>query len=81
MDELRLWENNANKILKIDSKLQGEVRERLIEFLRSSKDVFAWPHEDMLGIDLVVASYRLKVDPDMRPFKQKKRLFNIERYQ
>ena len=34
----------------------------LISFLKESLDVFAWTHEDMLGIDGSVIEHRLNVD-------------------
>ena len=42
------------KVLKIGSKLNPEVRSKLIEYLKNSLDVFAWTHEDMIGIDPAV---------------------------
>lgn len=47
-----------------------------MELLKASKDVFAWSHKDMLGIDLAVASHKLNVEPDIKSIKQKKRHFN-----
>lgn len=41
LDKLHLWEEDADKVLKIGFKLQGEVREKLIELLKTSKDIFA----------------------------------------
>ncbi|KAL5571889.1 hypothetical protein UlMin_021486 [Ulmus minor] len=44
------------------------------------RDVFAWSHEDMLGIDPSVIVHRLNIDPNFKPVKQKRRTFNAERY-
>ena len=35
----------------------------MIKFFRENLDVFAWRHEDMLGIDSGVIKHRLNVDP------------------
>jgi hypothetical protein len=51
--------------------MDGRIREALIEFLKNSIDIFAWTHEDMLGIDPFVISHKLNVDSSMRPIKQK----------
>ncbi|KAL5568714.1 hypothetical protein UlMin_025289 [Ulmus minor] len=52
----------------------------LIIFLREHRDVFAWSHEDMPGIDPNVIVHRLNIDPNFKPIKQKRRTFNAERY-
>ncbi|KAL5543300.1 hypothetical protein UlMin_011010 [Ulmus minor] len=44
------------------------------------RDVFAWSHEDMPGIDPNVIVHRLNIDPNFKPIKQKRRTFNAERY-
>ncbi|KAL5541776.1 hypothetical protein UlMin_009486 [Ulmus minor] len=54
--------------------------EDLIIFLREHRDVFAWSHEDMPGIDPNVIVHRLNIDPNFKPVKQKRRTFNAERY-
>ncbi|KAL5567230.1 hypothetical protein UlMin_030394 [Ulmus minor] len=62
------------------SSLTGQLRTDLINFLRDHRDVFAWSHEDMPGIDPKVIVHRLNIDPSFRPVKQKRRTFNAERY-
>ncbi|KAL5555503.1 hypothetical protein UlMin_037739 [Ulmus minor] len=54
--------------------------EDLIIFLREHRDVFAWSHEDMPGIDPSVIVHRLNIDPNFKPVTQKRRTFNAERY-
>ncbi|KAL5538665.1 hypothetical protein UlMin_044967 [Ulmus minor] len=56
------------------------VQEDLIIFLREHRDVFAWSHEDMPGIDPNIIVHRLNIDPNFKPIKQKRRTFNAERY-
>ena len=55
------------------------IRQDLIGFLRMNRDVFAWSHEDMLGIDPSVIVHRLNVNPASSPIRQKKRVFAQER--
>ena len=43
-------------------------------------DIFAWSHEDMLGIDPRIMCHRLTIDKGHKPVKQKRRVFNQERY-
>ncbi|KAL5572097.1 hypothetical protein UlMin_021694 [Ulmus minor] len=56
------------------------VNEDLVIFLREHRDVFAWSHEDMPGIDPNVIVHRLNIDPNFKLVKQKRRTFNAERY-
>lgn len=53
---------------------------QVIDFLMKNLDVFAWSHEDMIGIDLEVAYYRLNIDPSRKPVSQKRRKFGPEKY-
>lgn len=51
---------------------------KLESFLRSSRDVFAWTHEDMLGIDPSVIFHQLNLDQTTKPTKQKRQSFALE---
>lgn len=79
LDEIELEANHRERKVKIGSALDQGVRADLIQFLRENKEVFAWSHEDMPGIDRRIIAHRLNVNPVMRPIKQKKRNFSPER--
>ena len=51
------------------------IRQDLAGFLRMNQDIFAWSHEDMLGIDPSIIVHRLNVNLDSSPVRQKKRVF------
>ncbi|KAL5555727.1 hypothetical protein UlMin_037963 [Ulmus minor] len=80
LEEIPLFKDDLTKTCKIGSSLTGQLRTDLINFLRDHRDVFAWSHEDMPGIDPKVIVHRLNIDPSFRPVKQKRRTFNTERY-
>ena len=63
----------------IGSKLTEGLRRRLVEFLRSNSDCFAYSHADMHGIDPEIIMHKLQVDPLHQPVKQKRRNFAPER--
>lgn len=48
--------------------------------MRAYEDIFTWSHNDMPGIDLMIAYHKLTIKKDARPVKQKNRCFNQERY-
>ena len=74
-----LTEGDLTRHLKIGSKLTEGLRRRLIEFLRSNYDCFAWSDADMPGIDPEVIMHKLQVDPLHQPVTQKRRKFALER--
>ncbi|WZZ27514.1 hypothetical protein YC2023_010915 [Brassica napus] len=79
MDEVPLTEGDQTRHLKIGSKLTEGLRRRLIDFLRSNSDCFAWSHADMFGIDPMIIMHKLQVDPLHQPVRQKRRKFAPER--
>jgi hypothetical protein len=57
------------KVLQIGTCLTPEIQEGLVNFLRRNMEVFAWSHEDMLGIRAEDIVHVLNVDPTMKPVK------------
>ena len=76
-----LGDREPEKTTNISTKMDGRMKKVLIEFLRGNIDVFAWTHEDMLGIDPLVICHKLNVDTSTRPIKQKGRVFSSDRNQ
>ncbi|KAL0385968.1 UNVERIFIED_CONTAM: Retrovirus-related Pol polyprotein from transposon [Sesamum radiatum] len=70
---------DTDKITKVGSKMEEEVREQVINCLRKNKDVLAWAPQDLEGIDPGVIRHHLNLDPTIRPIKQKKRHFGPEK--
>lgn len=70
---------DSGKKIYIGSQLPQPMKKDLVAFLRRNKDVFAWSHEDMPGIDPSVIVHKLNVDPNYRPVKQRRRAFAAER--
>jgi hypothetical protein len=50
-----------------------------MDFLTKNMEVFTWSHADMPGISSKEIIHVLNVDPDMKPVKQKRRKFALER--
>ena len=79
LKEIPLDEDDPGKSTRIGADLEGEIKKGLICFLRKNIDVFAWSHEDTLGIDPSVITHRLNVHSSSKPVQQKKRVFAPER--
>ena len=61
LEEILLDDSNLDRTTKIGTLANPAVRKAFITFLRNNRDVFAWSHEDMLGIDPSVIVHRLNV--------------------
>ncbi|KAK0585896.1 hypothetical protein LWI29_035946 [Acer saccharum] len=78
-EQVALDPEDPSRTIKVGASLNVHVKTQLVTLLRDYKDVFAWSHEDMLGIDPKVISHCLSINPEFRPVKQKRLLFNPER--
>ena len=66
LEDIPLDEDDLGKSIRIGADLEGKIKKDLIRFLRENIDVFAWSHEDMLGIDPSVITHRLNVYPSSK---------------
>ena len=81
LEEVPLNSSDPGRTTKIGTLTNPTIRQELITFLRGNRDVFAWSHEDMPGIDPSVMVHRLNVSPAFPLVRQKKRVFASERDQ
>ena len=79
LEEIILDESRLERRTRMGTLANPLIRQNLTGFLRMNQDVFAWSHEDMLGIDPSVIVHRLNVNPASTPIQQKKRVFTHER--
>ncbi|XP_024023768.1 uncharacterized protein LOC112092269 [Morus notabilis] len=79
--EVPIDEREPMRTLRVGSELGTQAREKLVEFLRTSLDVFAWTHEDMEGRSPDIMCHRLNIDEKYPPKRQKRRPMNAERYE
>ena len=79
MNEYLLDPEHPDRTVFIRAQLEPAMCDELLEFLRKNKEVFAWSHLDMPGIDLKVITHRLNVDPSHKLIRQKRRNFGVER--
>ena len=50
LETVELADGEATKMTRIGMMLSPGMRAKVIQFLKENLDVFAWSHEDMLGI-------------------------------
>ena len=75
LEIVELVKGEVTKTTKIGTTLSLEMRVRLVQFLKENLDVFAWSHEDMLGISPRVIEHKLNVNPENKPVQQKRWVF------
>lgn len=59
---VELVEGEPLKNTKIGTSLSVLMKKKLVQFLKSNLDVFAWSHEDMPGIATEVIQHHLNMD-------------------
>ena len=69
LDTIELKDGHPKKTTKIGANLPPKMKESLVRFLKNNKDVFAWSHKDMPGIDSSIISHKLNVNPTLPPVK------------
>ena len=79
LEDISLDKDDPKKGTKIGANLEENIKKDLIRFLRENIDVFAWSHEDMLGIDPSVITHRFNIYLSSKPVRQKKRMFAPEK--
>ena len=75
LETIELVEGSPEKTTQIGTNLSPETREGIVSFLKDNLDVFAWSHEDMLGIPASIIQHRLNVDLEKKPVQQRRRVF------
>ena len=63
LEEVFLDDSNLERTTKIETLTSPAIRQALMTFLGSNRDVFTWSHENMPRIDPSVMAHRLNVSP------------------
>ena len=79
LEDIPLDESNLEKFTRIGTSMKEKMKKELVQFLKKRIDVFAWSHEDMLGINPSVITHRLNVTSSYKHDHQKIRVFALER--
>ncbi|XP_022889049.1 uncharacterized protein LOC111404482 [Olea europaea var. sylvestris] len=72
---------DPSKVLKVGKGLSNILKEKIKDFFSQNIDIFAWKHEEMVGIDPKFSCHHLKIDPKVDLYRQKRRALNPERYE
>lgn len=72
-------EEDPTRTVRVGALLSVKARDRLLAFLWTNADIFAWSASDMPSVPSEVITNKLSIDPKCRPVRQKKRSFAPER--
>ena len=78
--EVTICEQEPTWVLKLGENLRCKLKKELTRFLTASLNVFAWTHEDIVGIHPDVICHRLNISLDFGPIRKKRRVMDAERY-
>ncbi|KAM2885129.1 hypothetical protein FF1_012143 [Malus domestica] len=81
LEKVSISNNYPDRMVKIGTTLSAPIRLALISFLQENTEVFAWSYEDMPGISPDIICHCLSIDPKTKPVGQKRRSYDIERYE
>ena len=69
LEEVILDDSRPERTTRVGTLASWPVRQELTTFLRDNQDVFAWSHEDMLGIDPTIMIHKLNMSPSFSPIR------------
>ena len=69
--EINLDPEDPNKKVLVGAQLTKVERERMVECLKNNKDIFAWSHKDIPGVNPEEAEHCLNIDLSHPPVGQK----------
>ena len=78
LEEISLDEGDPEKEVLVGTLLSKKERDEFMTFLRDNRNIFAWSHKDIPGVDPSMAVHQLNIDPRYPPGRQKKRRFALE---
>ena len=61
LEDIHLDKNNPERYTKVGADMEEKTKQDLVQFLRKSINVFAWSHEDILGINPSIITHHLNV--------------------
>ena len=77
--EINLDPEDSNKTVLVGVHLTEDEKKNVVECLKKNKDIFAWSHKDIPGVDPEEAKHCLNIDPSHPPVRQKQRRFAPKR--
>ena len=71
LETVKLVDGEPMKTTRVGTTMSVDTKKKLLQFLKENLDIFAWSHEDMLGISPEIIQHKLDVDPKKKPVQQR----------
>src|SRR3954463_5567617 len=78
LEEVDIGPGDKPRPTFISTKLDPQLRDRMIALLKEYPDCFAWDYTEMPGLDRSIIEHRLPLKKGFRPFQQKARQMKAE---
>ena len=72
VEELKEIKLMNEKIIKINSEIPEQVKEKLEQVLQNYSCIFAMQASEIVGIDPTIIAHSLNINPSIKHVKQKK---------
>ena len=73
VEDVNIGAKQDRKVVKVDSKLPQEIKEKYIQLLQKNVDVFPWSYEDLKVYDIDVIKHTIPLKENEKPFRHKLR--------
>ena len=74
MEEINVGTTEVPRLLSIAKDLMPNEKTAMTELLREFKDIFAWSHEDMKGLDPKFYQHKINLDMDAKSLSYEPKL-------
>ena len=71
VETINLGTKTYKKEVKISANLEVKVKQRLIQMLHDSVEIFSWSYEDIPGLNTDIVVHRLLMKEGYAPIKKK----------
>ncbi|MCO5552146.1 hypothetical protein L7F22_005656 [Adiantum nelumboides] len=77
IEEWNLGFEENPKMIKINKLMEEGIQRQSMKFVMKFKDIFAWEHSDLKGVDPEVCQHTLPLKPDTRPILLQRYKMNL----
>ncbi|XP_071919055.1 uncharacterized protein [Coffea arabica] len=79
VEQVVLDEAKPDQVVQVGAGLPSPLKEEMISLIKDHRDIFAWSADKVVGVPPELMIHQLKVNPQARPVRQKRRHFVPER--
>lgn len=81
VESVSIFEQHPNWQTHIGTTLEQSLRAEFITFLKANSEVIVWSYNNMPAVSSDIISHRLSICPTFKPIHQKRRAYDVGRYE